>query len=62
MTATFLTIADAPMAQTVAIVREALDAVLVWEPRRWVREVPADPVTARLRDAVRNPRADHEDV
>lgn len=62
MTATFLTIADAPLEQTVAIVRESLDAVLVWEPRRWVRDVPADAVTARLRDAVRNPRADHEDV
>lgn len=27
-----------------------------------VRFVDADAVTARLRDAVRNPRADHEDV
>lgn len=43
MTATFLRITDAPMRQTITIAREALDAVLVWEPVRWVRDVPADP-------------------
>lgn len=43
MTAQFLTIRDAPFAQTVAIAREALDAVLVWEPRRWHRDVPQPP-------------------
>lgn len=43
MTRNVLTIRDAPFAQTVAIAREALDAVLVWEPRRWHRDVPWEP-------------------
>lgn len=43
MTATFLTIHEAPLPQTVAIVRESLDAVLVWQPERWVRDVPQPP-------------------
>lgn len=53
---------EALWGQTVRVVREVTGQVLVWEPSRWVREVPADRVTARLRHAVRNPRADHEDV
>lgn len=43
MTATILRITDAPMRQTITIAREALNAVLVWEPTRWVRDVPAPP-------------------
>ena len=39
MTAPFLTIHDAPLPQTIAIAREALGAVLLWQPRRWVPEV-----------------------
>lgn len=38
-----LTIADAPYAQTVAVARVALGAVLVWQPRRWVPDVPQPP-------------------
>lgn len=62
MAARVLTIVDPPMRQTIAVAREALGAVLVWEPRRWVRDVPRDDVTERLREAIRSPRADHEDV
>jgi hypothetical protein len=43
VSARVLTIRDAPSAQTVAIAREALDAVLVWEPRRWLPDVPQPP-------------------
>lgn len=43
MTAPILTIHDAPLPQTVAIAREALGAVLLWQPRRWVEDVPQPP-------------------
>ena len=43
MTAPFLTIHDAPLPQTIAIAREALGAVLLWQQRRWVPEVPQPP-------------------
>ena len=34
---------EAPWGQTVRVVREVTGQVLVWEPRRWVREVPYPP-------------------
>lgn len=49
-----------PLPETIRIVEAAVVRALVWQPHRWVPETPAD-VTAALRDAIRNPRADWED-
>lgn len=55
-------IPEPPLPQTVRVVRELTGRVLVWQPPRWVPDVPVDTVTDRLRASVRNPRADHEEV
>lgn len=57
-----LHISEPPFAETLAAIRRVFGPVPVvqWQPRRWVPEERN--VTARLRDAIRNPRASHEDV
>lgn len=40
---TLPTVVEAPLPQTIRAVERLLGLALVWEPARWVRDVPAPP-------------------